>query len=143
MVGRRHPAAAAGTPMCGRDPSARSAGDKRQRREGKLQVGFGQIYAPFLARYTPRFWLKYTPKRRFWKTRRLLRGVFLRASITRRIFLWIRAVQRPAAPASSAGRSTPGAAPGAKSPAPKNKSPSYIYKYMQPVLKYLYVTSWS
>ena len=92
MVGSRHPAAAAGTPMCGRDPSARSAGDKRQRREGRLQVGFGQIYAPFLARYTPRFWLKYTPKRRFWKTRRLLRGVFLRASITRRIFLWICAV---------------------------------------------------
>ena len=87
MVGSRHPAAAAGTPMCGRDPSARSAGDKRQRREGRLQVGFGQIYAPFLARYTPRFWLKYTPKRRFWKTRRLLRGVFLRASITWRIFL--------------------------------------------------------
>ena len=62
--------------MCGRDPSARSAGDKRQRRGGRLQVGFGKIYAPFLARYTPRFWLKYTPKRRFWKTRRLLRGVF-------------------------------------------------------------------
>ena len=62
--------------MCGRDPSARSAGDKRQRREGRLQVGFGQIYALFLARYTPCFWLKYTPKRRFWKTRRLLRGVF-------------------------------------------------------------------
>ena len=36
--------------MCGRDPSARSAGDKRQRREGRLQVGFGQIYAPFLAK---------------------------------------------------------------------------------------------
>jgi hypothetical protein len=76
VVGTRHPAAAAGTPMCGRDPSARSAGDKRQRREGRLQVGFGQIYALFLARYTPCFWLKYTPKRRFWKTRRLLRGVF-------------------------------------------------------------------
>ena len=70
-------------------------GDARNQRGGRLQVGFGfgQIYAPFLARYTPRFWLKYTPKRRFWKTRRLLRGVFLRASITRRIFLWICAVQ--------------------------------------------------
>jgi hypothetical protein len=68
-----------GTPMCGRDgPSACSAGDERHQREGRLQVGFGfgQIYALFLARYTPRFWLKHTPKRRFWKTRRLLRGVF-------------------------------------------------------------------
>jgi hypothetical protein len=55
VVGSRHPAAAAGTPMCG---------DKRQRREGRLQVGFGQIYALLLARYTPCFWLKYTPKRR-------------------------------------------------------------------------------
>ncbi len=72
----RHPAAAAGTPMCGRDPSARSAGDKRQRREGRLQVGFGQIYALFLVRYTPCFWLKYTPNRRFWKTRRIIQGVF-------------------------------------------------------------------
>jgi hypothetical protein len=58
VVGSRHPAAAAGTPMCGRDPSARSAGDKRQRREGRLQVGFVQIYALFLVRYTPCFWLK-------------------------------------------------------------------------------------
>jgi hypothetical protein len=41
VVGSRHPAAAVGTPMCGRDPSATSAGDKQQRREGRLQVGFG------------------------------------------------------------------------------------------------------
>jgi hypothetical protein len=62
----RHPAAAMGTPMCGRDgPSACSAGDERHQREGRLQVGFGRIYALFWARYTPCFWLKYTPKRRF------------------------------------------------------------------------------
>jgi hypothetical protein len=93
----RHPAAAMGTPMCGRDgPSACSAGDKRHQRGGRLQVsfGFGRKNALFLARYTPCFWLKYTPKRRFWKTRRLLRGVFFWASITWRIFLWIRAVHR-------------------------------------------------
>jgi hypothetical protein len=34
--------------MCGRDPSARSAGDKRHRREGRLQVSFGRIYAVFI-----------------------------------------------------------------------------------------------
>jgi hypothetical protein len=63
VVGSRHPAAAAGTPMCGRDPSgarARSAGDKRQRAAQGGQIAgwfwpdtrpvFGQIYAPFLAK---------------------------------------------------------------------------------------------
>jgi hypothetical protein len=48
VVDTRHPAAAVGTAMCGRDPSARSAGDKRHRREGRLQVGFGRIYAVFI-----------------------------------------------------------------------------------------------
>ena len=92
MVGSRHPAAAAGTPMCGRDPSARSAGDKRQRRGGRLQVGFGKIYAPFLAKIYAPFLAKIYALKAFLETRRLLRGVFLRASITWRIFLWICAV---------------------------------------------------
>jgi hypothetical protein len=48
VVDSRHPAAAVGTPMCGRDPSARSAGDKRHRREGRLHVGFDRIYAVFI-----------------------------------------------------------------------------------------------
>jgi hypothetical protein len=50
VVGSRHPAAAVGTPMCARGPSARLAGNKRHHREGRLQVGFGQIYALFLVR---------------------------------------------------------------------------------------------
>jgi hypothetical protein len=60
--------------------------------EGRLQAGFGQIYVLFLVRYTPCFWLKYTPKRRFWKTRRLIQGVLFWAYYTGRIFLWICAV---------------------------------------------------
>jgi hypothetical protein len=78
--------------MCGRDPSARSAGDKRQRREGRLQVGFGQIYAPFLARYTPRFWLKYTPKRRFGKRGVYYVAYFLGVYYVAYIFMDLRSV---------------------------------------------------
>jgi hypothetical protein len=55
-------------------------------------VDFGQIYALFLVSYKPCFWLKYTPKRRFWKTRRVIQGVLFWAYYTGRIFSWIRAV---------------------------------------------------
>jgi hypothetical protein len=36
-------------------------------REGRLQAGFGQIYALFLGRYTPCFWLNIRPKGVFGK----------------------------------------------------------------------------
>jgi hypothetical protein len=84
-----------GTPMCGRDgPSACSAGDERHQREGRLQVGFGfgQIYALFLARYTPRFWLKYTPKRRFGKRGVYYVAYFLGVYYVAYIFMDLRSV---------------------------------------------------
>jgi hypothetical protein len=101
-----HPAAAMGTPMCGRDgPSACSADDERHQREDRLQVGFGRIYALFLARYTPCFWLKYTPKRRFWKTRRLIQGIFFGCITQGVYFYYLRSVM-----------STPGGRPAALGP---------------------------
>jgi hypothetical protein len=64
--------------MCGRDPSARSAGDKRHRREGRLQVGFGQIYALFLAEtYAQKAFLENTA----FNTGRIVLGVLYRAYI--------------------------------------------------------------
>jgi hypothetical protein len=49
-----HPAAAVGTPMCGRDPSARSAGD--------INGIAGRAGCRLLlARYTPCFWLDIRP----------------------------------------------------------------------------------
>jgi hypothetical protein len=80
VVGNMHPAAAVGTPMFARGPSARSAGDKRHHREGRLQVGFGPD--------TPCFWLKYTPKRRFWKTRRLVKGVFFLGRLLQGVYFY-------------------------------------------------------
>jgi hypothetical protein len=39
-----------------------------------LEIGFGRIHAVVLARYTPCFWLKYTPFGCFWKNTAYYKG---------------------------------------------------------------------
>jgi hypothetical protein len=87
VVDNRHPAAAVGTPMCGRDPSARSAGDNRHQRAGwrlaAIRCSQLKIYAVFIKIYTQ----KYTSQGRFWKPRRIIQGVFIWVHYTGCIFL--------------------------------------------------------
>jgi hypothetical protein len=92
VIDSRHPAAAVGTPICARGPNARSAGDKRYHREGRLQVGFGRIYAVFIGQIYAVFLAEIYALWVFLENTAYNTGRIFWADNTGRIFFIIRAV---------------------------------------------------